>query len=342
MNILGPLYIAEISANHLGSLERARELVLAAIEAGANAIKLQTYTADTMTLNISSPNFRISPEHPLWGNEKLYDLYKSAYTPWDWHEELFEICKKSNVIGFSTPFDLSAVEFLEKIGAPMYKISSMETGDLELIRSVAKTGKPVIVSTGATHWDEICELVKVVKDTGNKDLTLLLCTSAYPADPVDTNLRRMQILREKFEVSVGISDHTLGIGVSVAAITLGASVIERHLTLSRADGGPDSAFSLEPDEFKQMVTEADKASKALGNFEWTISESESESRRIRRSLFIVEDVQKGDLISEFNVKPIRPGHGCLPKYLPQIIGKRFSDNFTKGTPMELDFAIQDG
>lgn len=342
MNIPGPLYIAEISANHLGSLERARELVLAAIGAGANAIKLQTYTADTMTLNISSPNFRISPEHTLWGNEKLYDLYKLAYTPWDWHEELFEICKKSNVIGFSTPFDLSAVEFLEKIGAPMYKISSMETGDLELIRSVAKTGKPIIVSTGATHWDEICELVKVVKDTGNKDLTLLLCTSAYPADPVDTNLRRMQMLREKFEVSVGISDHTLGIGVSVAAIALGASVIERHFTLSRADGGPDSAFSLEPDEFKQMVTEADKALIALGNFDWKISESESESRRIRRSLYIVEDVQKGDFISEFNVKPIRPGHGCLPKYLPQIIGKRFSDNFVKGTPMELNFAIQDG
>ena len=341
MNILEPLYIAEISANHLGSLERARELVLAAIEAGANAIKLQTYTADTMTLDISSPNFRISPEHPLWGGKKLYDLYKLAYTPWDWHEELFEICKKSNVIGFSTPFDLSAVVFLEKIGVPMYKISSMETGDLELIRSVAETGKPIIVSTGATNWDEICELVKVVKDTGNKDLTLLLCTSAYPADPVDTNLRRMQILREKFEVSVGISDHTLGIGVSVAAIAFGASVIERHITLSRADGGPDSAFSLEPHEFKEMVSEGNKALRALGDFDWKISESEYESRRIRRSLYIVEDVQKGDLIDVSNVRPIRPGYGCLPKYLPQLIGKRFSDNFEKGTPMKLDFAIQD-
>ena len=319
MNIRKPLYIAEISANHLGSLERARELVLAAIDAGANAIKLQTYTADTMTLDISSPNFRISPEHPLWGGKKLYDLYKLAYTPWDWHEELFEICKKSNVIGFSTPFDLSAVEFLEKIGVPMYKISSMETGDLELIRSVAETGKPIIVSTGATNWDEICELVKVVKDTGNKDLTLLLCTSAYPADPVDTNLRRMQILREKFEVSVGISDHTLGIGVSVAAIAFGASVIERHITLS----------------------EGNKALRALGDFDWKISESEYESRRIRRSLYIVEDVQKGDLIDGSNVRPIRPGYGCLPKYLPQLIGKRFSDNFEKGTPMKLDFAIQD-
>jgi pseudaminic acid synthase len=335
-----PFYIAEISANHLGSLERARELVQSAIDCGADAIKLQTYTADTMTLNLDSSNFRISPEHSLWGNQKLYDLYKKAHTPWSWHVELFELCNQFNVIGFSTPFDLSALHFLESINVPMYKISSMETSDLELIRNVARTGKPIIVSTGATYWDEIEDLVSTIKDTGNSNLTLLLCTSAYPTDPLEVNLRRLKALYEEFKVSVGISDHTLGIGTSIAAIALGATVIERHFTLRRDDGGPDSAFSLEPNEFKQMVLEGNNAFKSLGDSKWKISDSESESRRIRRSLYIVENVKKGELITDNNVRPIRPGEGCSPKFKSEILGKYFSDNFEKGTPMKIDFAIE--
>jgi len=335
-----PLFIAEISANHLGSFERAKLLVSSAISCGAGAVKLQTYTADTMTLNIDSNDFRISPEHALWGSEKLYDLYKRAHTPWDWHKELFDICKQSKVVGFSTPFDISAVSFLESLDVPMYKISSMETGDLALIRRVAETGKPLIISTGATNWNEIEEAVEVVESTGNNDLTLLLCTSAYPADPVETNLLRMQKLKDLFGVSIGLSDHTLGIGVSIAAIALGATVIERHVTLKRADGGPDSAFSLEPEEFRLLIEEGNKAFGSLGNREWRISDSESEARRIRRSLYIVENVKKGDLITESNLRAIRPGAGCPPKYLTQIIGKSFDKDYAKGTPMRLDAAVE--
>jgi N-acetylneuraminate synthase len=335
-----PLFIAEISANHLGSFERAKLLVSSAISCGAGAVKLQTYTADTMTLNIDSNDFRISPEHALWGSEKLYDLYKRAHTPWDWHNELFDICKQSKVVGFSTPFDISAVSFLESLDVPMYKISSMETGDLALIRRVAETGKPLIISTGATNWNEIEEAVEVVESTGNNDLTLLLCTSAYPADPVETNLLRMQKLKDSFGVSIGLSDHTLGIGVSIAAIALGATVIERHVTFKRADGGPDSAFSLEPEEFRLLIEEGNKAFGSLGNREWRISDSESEARRIRRSLYIVENVKKGDLITASNLRAIRPGAGCPPKYLTQIIGKSFDKDYAKGTPMRLDAAVE--
>jgi pseudaminic acid synthase len=340
MERTGPLFIAEISANHLGSFERAKLLVSSAISSGAGAVKLQTYTADTMTLNIDSDDFRISPSHTLWGGEKLYDLYQRAHTPWEWHSELFEICKQAKVIGFSTPFDVSATTFLESINAPMYKVSSMETGDLALIRTVAETGKPIIISTGATNWNEIEEVVETVLRTGNKDLTLLLCTSAYPADPGETHLRRMQKLQDSFGLPVGISDHTLGIGVSIAAIALGATVIERHITIRRTDGGPDAAFSLEPEEFKLLVDEGNRAFKSLGKSEWQFSDSESEARRIRRSLYIVENVKKGELISEQNIRAIRPGAGCSPKYLNQIIGKFFDKDYAKGTPMRLDFAVE--
>jgi pseudaminic acid synthase len=340
MDTKKPLFIAEISANHLGSFERAKLLVSSAISSGAGAVKLQTYTADTMTLNIDSDDFRISPNHALWGSEKLYDLYQRAHTPWEWHSELFSICKREKVIGFSTPFDVSAVKFLESLEVPMYKISSMETGDLALIRKVAETGKPLIISTGATKWNEVEEAVKTVEKTGNKNLTLLLCTSAYPADPKETNLQRMQKLKETFGVSVGLSDHTLGIGVSVAAIALGATVIERHVTLKRSDGGPDSAFSLEPEEFKLLIEEGNRAFTSLGSSDWNISGSESEARRIRRSLYIVKNVKKGELISEQNVRAIRPGTGCPPKYLNQILGKYFDNDHAKGTPMQLDFALE--
>jgi N-acetylneuraminate synthase len=328
-----PLFIAEISANHLGDFERAKRLVYAAIEAGATAVKFQTYTAETMTLNSDFEEFRISEDHPLWGGRKLFDLYDEAHTPWSWHEELFNICRKANVMPFSSPFDLTAVDFLESINAPMYKIASMETGDHPLIRRVAETGKPLIISTGATELNEIDELVQVVRQTGNKDLTLLVCTSSYPADPADAHLRRIETLRERFGVKVGISDHTLGIGVSIAAIALGATAIEKHLTLRRSDGGADGAFSMEPEEFELLVKEGTSAALAMGNSSWSMQKSEKESRRLRRSLYIVKDVIAGDFVTHENVRAIRPGGGCAPKLLEGMMGKKFQDNLRAGTPM---------
>jgi pseudaminic acid synthase len=328
------LFVAEISANHLGSLDRAKRLIKAAAKAGASAVKFQTYTAQTMTLNLEE--FRVSANHKLWGNQKLFDLYHSAHTPWEWHPELFEICKQNNVIPFSTPFDPTAVDFLESLGTPMYKISSMETGDIPLIRHVAETGKPLIISTGATEWQEIKDLVSVVKKTGNKNLTLLVCTSSYPALPIDAHLKRISTLKEYFGVDVGISDHTLGIGVSIAAIALGATVIEKHITLSRADGGADSAFSTEPEEFATLVKEGISAYQALGNPEWLIVDSEQESRRLRRSLYVVKNVKAGELVTSINIRSIRPSGGCSPKYYDGLIGRKFKSDQLKGTPMSED------
>ena len=248
-------FIAEISANHLGSLERAREIVIAAAKAGATSVKFQTYTPDTMTLDVDLPDFKVSNEHALWGGRTLYSLYAEAYTPWEWHKELFDLCRELGVTPFSSPFDLTAVELLESLDIPMYKIASLETGDHRLIRAVAETGKPLIISTGATEWKEIEELVGVVEKAGNTDLTLLVCTSSYPSDPADAHLLRIETLRNRFGVKVGLSDHTLGIGVSIAALALGASAIEKHITLKRSDGGADSAFSMEPEEFATLVKE---------------------------------------------------------------------------------------
>ena len=262
MQINKPFFIAEISANHLGSFDRAKELVIAAANSGASAVKFQTYTADTMTLDLDS--LRVSKGHQLWGDKKLYDLYQLAHTPWQWHEELFDLCRKIGVIPFSSPFDLSAIEFLESLDAPMYKIASLETSDHRLIRSAAETGKPMFISTGATTWDEVEDLVNVVNQTGNSKITLMLCTSSYPSNPIDANLNRLSLLKSNFGFEIGLSDHTLGIGVSVAAIALGATVIEKHFTLKRSDGGPDSAFSLEPNEFKLLVQEGNSAYKSLG------------------------------------------------------------------------------
>ena len=336
MDVINPslLFIAEVSANHLGSLSRAKKIVTEAAKAGANAVKFQTYTADTMTLDIE--NFKVDDDHELWGGQKLYDLYKAAYTPWEWHEELFDLCKSNNVIPFSSPFDLSAVEFLESIGAPMYKIASLETGDHRLIRAVAETGKPLIISTGATEFEEIADLVEVVKSTGNKRLTLSLCTSSYPSQPADAHLRRISTLKEKFKVNVGLSDHTLGIGVSVAAIALGASAIEKHLTLSRQDGGADGAFSMEPEEFALLVKEGKSAYESLGQSKWEMQSSERESRRLRRSLYIVENVKAGELVTYENVRAIRPGQGCAPKFIESLLGRPFNSNFEKGTPMSAE------
>jgi len=329
-----PIFIGEISANHLGDFNRAKILVQAVIDAGVTAVKFQTYTADTMTINSDLPGFKISDDHKLWGGRKLHDLYEEAHTPWQWHAELFEICRINNVIPFSTPFDLTAVDFLESLNCPMYKISSMETGDHALIRRVAETGKPVIISTGATLWNEIEELVSVFKKTGNTDLTLLLCTSSYPANPIDVHLKRMQLLRDQFDTKVGLSDHTLGIGVSIAAIALGASVIEKHITLRRADGGADAAFSLEPEELRNLIIEGNAAFAALGKTTWNVQASEKESRRIRRSLYIVRDVKAGDLVTPQNVRAIRPGGGSIPKFIDSYMGKYFIADAVAGTPME--------
>lgn len=326
-------YVAEISGNHLGSISRAKELIKAAATSGATAVKFQTYTADTMTLDLET--FKVSSGHKLWGDRKLYDLYKEAHTPWEWHSELFELCRSLNLIPFSSPFDLSAVDFLESLNVEMYKIASLETSDHGLIRRVAETGKPILISTGATEWEEIEDFVDVVKKTGNKNLTLLLCTSAYPTDPIDAHVNRLKLLERHFEVSVGLSDHTLGIGVSIAAIALGATVIEKHLTLSRNDGGPDSAFSLEPKEFKALVEEGNKAQVSIGTSEWQITESEKESRRLRRSLYIVQDVKAGDSLNTMNIRAIRPGNGCSPKYFEQILGMHFKNDFNMGTPLNL-------
>ena len=328
------LFIAEVSANHLGSLERAKEIVIAASKAGASAIKFQTYTADTMTLDIDK--FKVSDDHELWGGRRLHSLYQEAHTPWEWHSELFELCRSLNVLPFSSPFDLSAIELLESLDAPMYKIASLETGDHRLIRAVAETGKPLIISTGATEWKEIEELVGVVEESGNKDLTLLVCTSSYPSDPLDAHLNRMATLRKHIGVKVGFSDHTLGVGVSIAAIALGATAIEKHITLRRVDGGADGAFSVEPEEFALLVKEGTSALEALGNPDWSMQDSEKESRRLRRSLYVVKDVKLGDVVTHENVRAIRPGGGCAPKMLGQMLGRHFSADFQAGTPMSSD------
>ena len=332
---LGPIFVAEVSANHLGSLNRAKKIIQAASEAGANAVKFQTYTADTMTLNL--PKFSISPEHELWGGRSLFSLYEEAHTPWEWHAELFDYARLLGLIPFSSPFDLSAVDFLESLNAPLYKIASMETGDHELIRAVAETGKPVIMSTGATEWDEIIEAVEVVKLTGNKNLTLLVCTSSYPSVPKESHIRRMETLRNEFGCDVGISDHTLGIGVSVAAIALGATIVEKHLTLRRSDGGADGEFSLEPEEFALLVKEGSAAHDSLGESAWKMQESEVESRNLRRSLYIVQDVVAGQVVTKDNLKAIRPAGGAPPKFFAEWLGRKFNKDYTLGTPMSQDY-----
>lgn len=327
-------FIAEVSANHLGSLSRAHALVDAAATAGATAVKFQTYTADTMTLNL--PAFSVSSDHELWGGRTLYSLYEEAMTPWEWHPELFEHCRELDLIPFSSPFDTSAVDFLESLDAPMYKVASLESSDLNLIEKIGNTGKPTIISTGATYFNEIEKLVETFFATGNRQLTLLVCTSSYPASPLDAHLNRIKLLKETFGVQVGISDHTLGIGVSIAGIALGATVVEKHITLKREDGGADAAFSMEPHEFSMLVREGNSAAQALGNKEWTIQDSEKESRRLRRSLYVVQDVKAGDSVTQINVRAIRPGDGISPSFLNQVLGRKFLKDQSTGTPVSLD------
>jgi N-acetylneuraminate synthase len=333
----GPMFVAEVSANHLGSKSRAFEIIDAAAEAGATAVKFQTYTADTMTLNINTAEFSVKNDHPLWAGRTLYSLYEEAFTPWDWHAELFERCVHKGVIPFSSPFDLTAVRFLENLDAQIFKIASLETSDHTLIKAVANTGKPAIISTGATEMEEIRSLVEVFRKTGNTNLTLMVCTSNYPSLPRDAHLARMNTLRDLFGVKVGISDHTLGIGVSIAGIALGATTVEKHFTLRRSDGGADSAFSMEPEEFALLVKEGTSAYESIGNKEWHLPDVENESRRLRRSLYIVKPVKLGEVVSDLNLRAIRPGYGLDASLLESLLGRRFNQDLEMGTPMKIEF-----
>ena len=328
-----PSFVAEISANHLGSLRRAHELIEAASEAGAHFVKLQTYSPESMTLDLS--DFSVSRGHALWGGQNLFQLYREAMTPWEWHQELFDHAKGLGLGIFSSPFDRSAVDFLENLGCPIYKIASLETSDIDLISYAASKRKPIIISTGASTLEEIDSAVESAKNS-HKQITLLVCTSSYPADAADAHVNRILTLRERFRVDVGLSDHTLGIGVSIAAISLGATIIEKHLTLKRSDGGHDAAFSLEPEEFRLLVKEGISAYKSLGNAEWSIQESESESRRLRRSLYISTNVRKGELATRENVKALRPNTGGPIYDLEAILGRRFVSDFKKGSSATKD------
>ena len=331
-----PFIIAEMSGNHNQSLERALAIVDAAADAGVDAVKIQTYTADTMTIDIDTGEFFISDKDSLWKGETLYHLYEKAHTPWEWHKAIFERCKECGIMGFSTPFDDTSVDFLEDLGVPCYKIASFENVDLPLIRKVARTGKPIIASTGMTTVAELSDLVQTVRENGCTDLTLLKCTSSYPASPEGTNLRTIPHMRELFGCAVGLSDHTLGIGAAVASVALGAAVIEKHFTLSRAEGGVDAAFSLEPAEMAQLVRECRTAALALGAVSYERAEQEQKSLQFRRSLYVVEDMKAGDVFTEKNLRRIRPGMGLSPKYYDIILGKKANCNITRGTAVQWD------
>ena len=329
-----PFVIAEMSGNHNQSLERALEIVEAAAKAGAHALKLQTYTADTMTLDINIGEFFIDDPENLWQGNTLYKLYKQAYTPWEWHKPIFDRCKELGLIAFSTPFDETAVDFLETLNVPAYKIASFENTDIPLIRKVASTGKPMIISTGMATVAELDETVRTAREAGCNDLILLKCTSAYPSSPEHTNLATIPHMRQLFNTQVGISDHTMGIGVSVSSVALGATVIEKHFTLSRADGGVDSAFSLEPEEFRLLVQESERAWQALGTITYGATAKEKSSLQYRRSLYFVQDLIVGEKITEHNVRAIRPGYGLPAKYYDIILGKRINQNVKRGTPVD--------
>ncbi|MBF1706000.1 MAG: pseudaminic acid synthase, partial [Selenomonas sp.] len=331
-----PFIIAEMSGNHNQSLERALAIVDAAADAGVDAVKIQTYTADTMTIDIDTGEFFISDKDSLWKGETLYHLYEKAHTPWEWHKAIFERCKERGIMGFSTPFDDTSVDFLEDLGVPCYKIASFENVDLPLIRKVARTGKPIIASTGMTTVAELSDLVRTARENGCTDLTLLKCTSSYPASPEGTNLRTIPHMRELFGCAVGLSDHTLGIGASVASVALGATVIEKHFTLSRAEGGVDAAFSLEPVEMAQLVRECRTAALALGTVSYERAEQEQKSLQFRRSLYIVEDMKAGDVFTEKNLRRIRPGMGLSPKYYDVLLGRCVKCDVKRGTPVSWD------
>ena len=331
-----PFIIAEMSGNHNQSLDRALKIVDSAALAGVDAIKLQTYKADTMTLENESGEFLISDPNSLWKGQNLHNLYKQAYTPWEWHKPIMERAINHNLFCFSSPFDASAVDFLETLKVPFYKIASFECIDLPLIRKVARTGKPIIISTGMATVSEISEAVDTARSEGCKDLVLLKCTSTYPASPENTNLRTIPHMRELFECEVGLSDHTMGVGAAIAAVAYGATVIEKHFTLSRADGGVDSSFSMEPNEMKNLVIETERAYKAMGKIKYGPTKAEEKVRLRRRSLYIAKDMQEGETLTEKNLRSIRPGHGLEPKYYEIVLGRAVKTTVKAGTPLSWD------
>lgn len=331
-----PFVIAEMSGNHNQSLERALEIVDAAAEAGADAIKLQTYTADTMTLNVKHGLFQIEDENSLWDGYNLYQLYQLAYTPWEWHKPIFDRAKEHGMLAFSSPFDATAVDFLEELEVPVYKVASFENTDHPLLKKIAQTGKPVIMSTGVTTAADIDESVRVLQENGCKELILLKCTSTYPATPANTNLRTIPHLQQLFNCTVGLSDHTMGIGAAVAAVALGARVVEKHFTLSRADGGVDSAFSLEPHELKNLVVETERAFLSMGRIQYGIQDVEKNSRQFKRSIYVGKDIKAGELFTTDNLRVIRPGDGLEPKYFERVLGKKAGRDLKLGQALSWD------
>lgn len=329
----GPFIIAEMSGNHNQSLERALAIVDAAAECGAHAIKIQTYTAETITYNSNREEFQIKDQNSLWQGKNLYKLYQEAYTPWEWHKPIFDHAKRKGLMAFSSPFDITAVNFLESLEVPFYKIASFENTDHILLKKVAATGKPVIMSTGVASVADIEESVSILRKHGCKDLILLKCTSTYPASPENTNVLTIPHMEELFGCPVGLSDHTMGIGAAIAAVAVGARVIEKHFTLSRAEGGVDSAFSLEPDELKALVRETERAFLSLGTVNYSIGEKEQKSLQYKRSLYVVKNMQAGELFTNENVHSIRPSTGLHTRYYEQIIGRAAAKSIEAGTPL---------
>ena len=331
-----PFIIAEMSGNHNQSIDRAFEIVDAAAGAGAHAIKLQTYTADTMTIDKKDGEFYIDDPKSLWHGSCLHDLYKVAYTPWEWHEPIMKRAAEKGILCFSSPFDFTAVDFLETLNVPCYKIASFENTDIPLVKKAASTGKPIIISTGLATVAEISDAVAAIRSCGNEQIILLKCTSNYPAEPENANVITIPHMRDLFECEIGLSDHTAGIGVALAAVTLGASVVEKHFTLRRADGGVDSAFSLEPEELKNLVVESERAAQASGKITYGPSEAEKPSLQFRRTLYVVEEMKAGDKLTEKNLRAIRPGLGISPANMDLALGKRVNRDIERGTPFSWD------
>jgi N-acetylneuraminate synthase len=335
-----PFIIAELSGNHQQSYDLAIRMIDAAAEAGVDAIKLQTYTADSMTLDLSHNEFVINESNSLWKGESLHHLYQKAATPYEWHDGLFKHAQRLGLIAFSSPFDEAAVNFLETLDVPCYKVASFENNDLPLIRQIAKTGKPMIISTGMASLDELVETVAAAREAGCKQLTLLKCTSAYPSPAEDINLATMTDMADKFSCAVGLSDHTEGIEIALAAIAMGAQVIEKHFVLNREDGGVDAKFSLEPSELKTLVDQGKRIAKAIGQVNYGDTPSDNQARRYRRSVYISKDVLSGEVISKENIKVVRPGLGLAPKYYESLVGKIAVHDLTKGTPTSWDLFIE--
>lgn len=330
--------IAELSANHNHNKQVALDTIRAAKECGADAVKIQTYTADTMTIDSNKEWFKI--HGTIWNGENLYNLYQKAYTPWEWHEEIFHVAKEEGLICFSTPFDKSSVDFLETLNNPIYKIASFEITDVELIKYAASKGKPMIISTGIATEDDINLALQACGSVGNDQVTLLKCTSAYPAQISDANLSMISDMQKRFQVPVGLSDHTMGTTVSVASVALGATVIEKHFIMDRKIGGPDASFSMEPDEFASMVKQVREVEKAMGQVSYPTDATKIKGREFSRSLFVVNDVKAGDVFSEDNIRSIRPGNGLAPKYLSDVLGKRAAHDIERGTPLSFNDIVE--